>query len=68
MIKKKLNSIQLLTLLFFIIDTPLTGMNLTHLLKKAGVDAYISIIIASAISIIFLFILNIFIILNQNLV
>ena len=52
--KRKLNSLQVLSLLIFIIDTPLTGMNLTHLLKSAGVDAYISIIISSILSIILL--------------
>lgn len=55
MTKRKLNSIQALSLLLFIIDTPLTGMNLTHLLKNAGVDSYISVLFAALISIIFLF-------------
>lgn len=54
--KRKLNSIQVLSLLFFIIDTPLTGMNLTHLLKDAGTDSYISILFAAIISIVFLII------------
>lgn len=56
MTKQKLNSIQMLSLILFIIDAPLTGMNLTHLLKNAGVDSYISVIFAAIISIVFLII------------
>ena len=51
MTKRKLNSLQMLSIIIFIIDTPLTGMNLTHLLKNAGVDAYISIIFAGILGI-----------------
>lgn len=54
MTRQKLNSIEFLSLLLFIIDTPLTGMNLTHLLKNAGVDAYISVLIAAILSILLL--------------
>lgn len=54
--KEKINSIQTVCLLIFIITAPLTGINITYILNTAGVDAYLCPLIASILGIPLLFI------------
>lgn len=56
MAKEKINSIQLVSLLIFIITAPLTGINVTYPLDTAGVDAYLCPLFASILGIPLLFI------------
>lgn len=53
---KKINSLQLTTILIMMVCAPLTGMNLTYIFNQAGTDAYLCPLIAFIIGIPLLFI------------
>lgn len=54
--QRKINSLQITTILIMVTSAPLIGMNLTYIFKHAGVDAYLCPIIAAIIGIPLLFI------------
>lgn len=54
--KRKINSLQLMSIVILIITAPLTGMNLTYIFNHGGVDAYLCPLIAGIMGIPLLFI------------
>lgn len=54
--KRKINSLQIVTILIMLVCAPLTGMNLTYIFKHSGTDAYLCPLIAAIMGIPLLFI------------
>ncbi len=54
--KEKVNCVQIVSILVFIITAPLTGINVTYTLNTAGVDAYFCPLIAALIGLPLLFV------------
>lgn len=49
--REKINNVQFISLLIFIITAPLTGINVTYTLNTAGVDAYLCPLFAAILGI-----------------